>query len=31
MGAGEAEMIAQQMDEKRSVFDIGGDRLAIDG
>ena len=31
MGAGETEVIAQQMHEQRSVFDIGRNRLAVDG
>ena len=30
MRAGESEMVAQEMDKQRSVFDIAGDRLAID-
>ncbi len=29
MGAGQVEMLAQQMDQQRSVFDVDRDRLAV--
>ena len=31
MGAGEAQVVAQELDQQRAVLDIGRDRLAVDG
>jgi hypothetical protein len=31
VGAGQVQVIAQQMDEEGSILDLGGHRLAIDG